>query len=113
MDAQAVISVSAAVVALTQLAKWARLPDVFGPLAVMLLSALGVAMWGYSVGTFERAQLFAYFAGWIAVSTSAAGVFGFTRSLPGAVTDGNRNSVIPGAAQSATSKPDTIERRDQ
>lgn len=113
MDGQAILTVAAAVVGLTQIIKWGGLPDRWGPIAVLLLAVIGVAFWGYSAGTFERAKAFEYFAGWIAVATSAAGVFGFTRSIPAAVTDGNRNSVIPGAAQSPTSKPQQSERRDQ
>lgn len=86
MDGGAIVSVSAAVVAVTQLAKWAGLNDKLGPIAVMLLAALGVTVWGYSEGTFERTQIFEYFTGWIAVATSAAGVFGFTRAGSSAVT---------------------------
>lgn len=81
MDAQAIITISAAVVALTQLVKWGGVPDKYGPLAVLLLAALGVAAWAYSANViFERSQTFVYFAGWIAVATSSAGVFGFTRA---------------------------------
>lgn len=85
MDAQAIITVAATVVALVQLVKWSGLPDSKGPLAVLGLSLLGVAFWGWSTGTFSRTQAFGYFAGWIAVSTSAAGVFGFTRQAAVAV----------------------------
>ena len=80
MDGQAIISVSAAVVALTQLCKWAGLPDKVGPLLVLALAAVGVAFWAYSQGNFGRAVAFDYFAGWVAVATSAAGVYGFTRA---------------------------------
>lgn len=80
MDGEAIISISAAVVALTQLVKWGFVPDKYGPLSVLVLSVLGVGFWGWSVGSFERTQAFAYFAAWIAVATSAAGVFGFTRA---------------------------------
>jgi hypothetical protein len=73
-------------VALTQLAKWSGLDDKRGPLIVLLLAAIGVVFWGYSVGNYERARAFEYFAGWIAVATSAAGVFGFTRATTAAVT---------------------------
>jgi hypothetical protein len=86
MSGQAIITVSAAVVALTQIVKWSGLPDRRGPLAVLVLSLLGVAFWGYSTGDFTRASSFGYFAGWIAVTTSAAGVFGFTRSGVDALT---------------------------
>lgn len=105
MDAQAVIAVSAAVVALTSLFKWAGLRDTWGPVAVLLLSLAGVVLWVYSKGAYSRELLFDLFAGWIATATSAAGVFGFTRSAPAAVTVGSRNSVIPGAAQNPTEKP--------
>ena len=63
MDAEAVISVSAAVVALVQLSKWSGIPDKFGPIAVLLWSLVGVTFWGWSQGTFERTTAFAYFAG--------------------------------------------------
>jgi O-antigen/teichoic acid export membrane protein len=86
MSAQDVITVSAAVVALVQLAKWAGVPDGKGPIVVLVLSLLGVAFWGYSVGNYTRETAFAYFAAWIAVSTSAAGVFGFTRQANTAIT---------------------------
>ena len=104
MDGEAIISISAAVVALTQLIKWAGVPDKVGPLAVMVLSLLGTGFWGWSVGTFERMQAFTYFAGWIAVTTSAAGVFGFTRAGGDAV---HRVTSPPssGAGDSPTLKP--------
>jgi hypothetical protein len=86
MGAQAVLTVSAAVVALTQILKWTGIPDKFGPIAVLILAAIGVAVWGYSQRDFNQTTTFAYFAGWIAVGTSAAGVFGFTRAASSAVT---------------------------
>lgn len=86
MDGESIISISAAVVALCQLSKWAGVADRLGPILVMLLSVVGVVLWGWSVGTFERTQTFTYFAGWIAVTTSAAGVYGFTRASGEALT---------------------------
>ena len=86
MNGEAIISISAAVVALVQLVKWAGVKDNYGPFAVLLLSLFGVIFWGWSVGTVTRAEAFSYFAGWIAVSTSAAGVFGFTRASGEAVS---------------------------
>lgn len=80
MDGQAIVSVSAAVVALVSLVKWAGLPDGKAPIGVLVLSLLGVGFWGWSRADFTQATAFEYFAGWIAVMTSAAGVFGFTRS---------------------------------
>jgi hypothetical protein len=85
MTGEAIVSVSAAVVALTQICKWAGLPDRWGPIAVLVLAAVGVGVWVYSSGVFDRTQTFAVFAGWIAVATSAAGVFGFTRAAASAV----------------------------
>lgn len=87
MDGQAIISVSAAVVALTQIVKWGGLPDKWGPVSVLLLSAAGVVVWSYSQPVpFQNSQLFEYFAGWIAIATSAAGVFGFTRAASASMT---------------------------
>lgn len=100
MDGEAILSVSAAVVALTQLAKWGGLPDRRGPLAVLALAALGVAVWGFTKGQFEYTQAFSYFSGWIAVATSAAGVYGFTRSGPESLT--STKAPPPGAGASIT-----------
>lgn len=86
MDAQAIMSVSAAVVALTQFTKWAGVPDKRGPLLVLALSAVGVTVWGFTKGGFDHTVAFDYFAGWITVATASAGVFGFTRSAPASLT---------------------------
>jgi hypothetical protein len=86
MDGEAIVAVSAAVVTLTQLAKWGGLPDKLGPLAVLFLAAVGVGFWAYSAGTFTRTTSFEYFAGWVAVATAAAGIYGFTRASTSAVT---------------------------
>jgi hypothetical protein len=106
MDGEAIVTVSAAVVALTQLIKWWGLPDRWGAIAVLALSAVGVGMWAYSRGTFVRTETFAYFAGWIAISTSAAGVFGFTRVAASAVTSATPPPAT-GAGTSPTSKTDS------
>ncbi|HXG70393.1 MAG TPA: hypothetical protein VNJ04_07250 [Gemmatimonadaceae bacterium] len=97
------MTVSAAVVALTQILKWAGIPDKYGPGAVLALAVLGVTFWGYSVGNFERTRAFEYFAGWIAVATSAAGVFGFTRASTTAVTAA-KAPPMSGAGSSPTTK---------
>lgn len=86
MSGESIVTVSAAVVALTQLIKWLGLPDRIGPLVVLGLAAVGVGMWVFTVGGVPREETFAVFAGWIAVATSAAGVFGFTRAGASAVT---------------------------
>ncbi len=103
MDGQAIVTVSAVVVTLTQLLKWSIIRDKYGPLAVLILAAFGVWFWGYSVGNFERTLAFEYFAGWIAVATSAAGVFGFTRASTTAVTAATA-PPMSGAGSSPTIK---------
>jgi hypothetical protein len=101
MSGQAIVTVSAAVVALTQLLKFANvINDKRGPLGVLFLALLGVVFWAWTTGDFSRATAFAYFAGWIAVATSAAGVFGFTRAMPEAVTA--TKTPPPGAGASPT-----------
>lgn len=100
MDGAAIIAVSAAVVALTQLFKWAGIPDRWGAVAVLVLSLVGIGFWAWSEGRFERTQAFDYFAAWIAVATSAAGVFGFTRAASGAVS-----SMTPPPASGAGNSP--------
>jgi hypothetical protein len=103
MDAAAIIAVSAAVVALVQLAKWGFLKDSQGPLGVMVLSVVGVGIWAWSKGDFHRATAFDYFAGFIAVALNAAGIYGFTR----AAASGATNIIQPpttGAGSSPTVK---------
>jgi hypothetical protein len=98
MNAQDIVTISAAVVALTSLLKWAIIPDRYGPASVLLLALVGVALWGFSAQiAFERSQLFGYFSGWIAVATSASGVYGFTRASGEALT---RMTPPPGGAGS-------------
>jgi len=81
LNAQDIITISAAVVACVQMAKWAGVPDRFGPLAVLTLSLVGVVLWGVSAAIpYERSQLFGYFSGWINVAIAAAGIYGFTRA---------------------------------
>lgn len=86
MESQATVAISGAVVTLTQLVKWAGLPDKLGPIAVLVFALMGVAIWGYSEGSFQRTQAFDYFVGWLAAATGAAGIFGFTRAATSAVT---------------------------
>ena len=87
MTAEAIITISAAVVALTQIVKWSGVPDRFGPAVVLVLSLLGVILWGVSTETgFDRALLWPYFAAAIGVATSAAGVYGFTRAAASSLT---------------------------
>lgn len=105
MNAEAIAAVSVAVTALTQMLKWGNVvPDRKGPLAVMALAAIGVLLWAVSnEPTASRALIWPYFVGWVMVSTSAAGIFGFVRAVqPEAVT---RSTPPPeGVAQQRTGK---------
>jgi hypothetical protein len=82
---QEIVTVSAAVIALVQLVKLAGLPDRLGPVAVLVIAALGVGLWAVSRGSLGWGDVWGLFAGWIAVATSAAGTFGLVRAAPGAV----------------------------
>lgn len=96
MTGEAILTVSAAVVLLVQLAKWAGLPRRLAPLFVLLMSLLGVAFWGWAMGTIgDRMLAFEYFAGWISVAAAAAGVFGFAREAPGVVTAMKKRPPAP------------------
>src|ERR1041385_3776799 len=72
MNAEAIVAVSAAVVALTQLVKWSGVDDKHGAWAVLILSLLGTVFWGWSNEAMTRRTAFEFFAGWITVATSAA-----------------------------------------
>lgn len=112
MDAAATVAIGGLVAALAQVAKWMGLRDSYGPAALIVLSAGSVALWVYSKGVYSRELLFDYVVGATSVMLTSAGIFGFTRSMPAAVTEGSRNSSIPGAGQSATLKPsDNVEER--
>jgi hypothetical protein len=50
MNAESIVTVSAAVVALVQVIKWAVRRDGWGPAIVLLVSLLGVAVWAVSQG---------------------------------------------------------------
>ena len=96
------IAISAAVVALVQMIKWAGMPDKYGAIAVLALSLVGVALWGYSQSLmFQGPMIWQYFTGWINVALAAAGIFGFTRA---GVESVSRMTPPPGgsAGSSAT-----------
>jgi hypothetical protein len=97
MNAQAVLTISAAVVGLTQLIKFSKVvPDSYGLYVSVGLAALGVAVWGVSQPVVYRTEAFDYFAGWIAVATSASGVFGIARAVtPAEPTKGRRPPAPP------------------
>lgn len=81
MDAQAILQVTAAVVALTQLFKGFGVPNRWGLLVAAAVSVVGVFAWAFShPDTLTRTAFWDYFAGWVTVLTSAAGVFGIIRA---------------------------------
>lgn len=96
MDGQAIVSVSAAVVAFTQLVKYSPIPTTgFIPVVlVFVFSGLGCLLWAVSnEPVFDRHLLFNYFAGWVAVATSAGGVFSLSQAAHSAMT-GNPSTVV-------------------
>lgn len=95
MTADAIVTISAAVVAVVQLCKWAGLTASFGPIAVLVISAVGeiIFLLGGQSWPLGRTDIWPAFAGWVAISTSAAGVFGFTRAAVGAVTNASAPPV--------------------
>lgn len=95
MSAESIVTVSAAVVALVQVIKWALRRDGWGPAIVLLVSLLGVAVWAVSQGAATWASAWSYFSGWVAVATSAAGVYGFTRAGVARLTQGTANETRP------------------
>jgi hypothetical protein len=81
VSSDATLAVSAAVVALVELVKWARLVNRrWAPLAVFVASALGVAVWMLSQASVpERTWSFGILSAWINVAVAAAGVYGLAR----------------------------------
>lgn len=100
MSSEGIIAVSAAVVALVQLIKWAGMRDSWGPVAVIALSVVGVLIWLVSGDSWPpaRTDIWPIFSGIIAVTLSSAGVFGFTRATASAVTS---ITTPPGGAGSS------------
>jgi hypothetical protein len=88
VNAESITVVTTIVVLLVQMLKWFRvIEDRRGPIAVLGLSLVGVVIYGVSQEpSFERTDLWPYFSAWIVVAASAAGVYGFTRSLPESIT---------------------------
>jgi hypothetical protein len=84
--------VAAAVVPLAEVVKYSkRVPDTWAVPVVMILSALGVALWAYSTpGALVRTNAFDLFTGWVTVVVAAAGVYGFIRETRSGVMDAER-----------------------
>ena len=89
MHAESIVTVSASVVALTQLIKWTGyVPERTGPLVVLALALVGVGFYAWTAGDFDRGTAFMYFAGWVSVALNAAGTYGFSRAANDTLTRG-------------------------
>lgn len=86
MDAQAVVAVSGSIVMFLQVLKAGGLEGRWALVVCAFASTAGVLLWGYSAGTLARETLWQYGSGWIAVFSSAAGLFNIVRNAPEAVT---------------------------
>ena len=100
MTGEEIGMVTIAVVGATQLAKWSGVPDRRGPLAVIFFAGLGTGLYAWSQGSITRASMFSLFAAWVMAALAAAGVYGFTRSTPDAIT--STKSPPSGAGSSTT-----------
>jgi hypothetical protein len=94
MNADSVIAISALVVALSQLIKWAipndRMSGMAALLIVAMLSAVGVGAWVFSLSTsVDKTWTFGILSAWVAVMLTSAGVFGFVNTATGRPS-GNR-----------------------
>lgn len=88
MNAEQIMTITSVVVLLTQVVKWSGLPDGRGPIVVAIIAAIGVGV--FRVSTLPDVAIsvrdaWPLFAAWVAVAAASAGVFGFTRALPGVV----------------------------
>jgi hypothetical protein len=80
------VTASGLVVACVQVAKWSGVSDKRGPLFVVGFSLLITVFLAWTRGNFGRTTAFDYFAVFVNILLAAAGVFGFTRAAPGAVS---------------------------
>jgi hypothetical protein len=100
MTATQIMTVAAAVVALTQLLKWMGVDNKHGPILVLIIALLGVTLYAWSQipNGLDKSHAWDMFAAWITVATAAAGVFGFTRAVADKVVQTKTlSSDIPSA----------------
>jgi hypothetical protein len=92
VNAADALMVAAVVVPLAEVVKYSkRVPETWGVPVVMVLSALGCALWAVSTpGTLVLTNAWNLFAGWATVVVSAAGVYGFIREARQGVMDAER-----------------------
>lgn len=81
-SAQDILSIGALVLLLTEIAKFAGLPDRMGLLAAGIFSAMGVGFWTVSNPNLvlDRFIIWPLFAAFVTVLATAAGAFGFVRA---------------------------------
>ena len=102
MDGLAIVQVSGLVVALMYLLRWEGVSRRWATFVVPLLSAVGVGVWAYAHGSIDRAAAFGYLAGWVAVTTSAATVWGFSWAAATRLGTGRRRrKPVAGSASRA------------
>jgi hypothetical protein len=88
MDSTDVLAISGPVIALAQLSKWIvqrgnghSIPWL-GPLSIFFYAAVAEGLWIWSnVGVPPRELYFTIFANWVAITVSAAGIYGFTKKM--------------------------------
>lgn len=79
MDSQAIMLVSATVVAFTRLLVMFGVPHRYRAAVVIITTTMGIALWAYTQPELAtQMDLFGYFTAWTAIATSAAGVYGLT-----------------------------------
>jgi len=87
MNAEAIVLIGGAVAGLLQVLKTSTFVKRYALLWVFGISLLATLLWGWSEGTLMRETAFQFFAGWVAVTTVAAGVFGIVKAAPGQVSE--------------------------
>lgn len=85
MDADAILVIGGVTGTLCRFLYNAGMSGRLSSWAAAVVSAIAVAVWGYSAGDFTRETTWDYFAGWAAVLTVAAGAFHIMEESRGAV----------------------------
>jgi hypothetical protein len=80
MDATAILTVSGFALTATALLRWAGVPSRWGAPTSALVSLIGVAVWTLSQeASVDRTWTFGLLAGWVTITSTAAGVYGFVK----------------------------------
>jgi hypothetical protein len=96
ITAEQVITISGVVTIIAQVLKGAGVSGRWALLIAAILSALAVALFGYSNVGFAQNVAWSYFAAWAAVFSSAAGIFGIINAAPAqalAITESAKHSA--------------------